>query len=58
MGKQKDSSDKTKKTPKIPESAMVIPSSSDATQKTRMKGMTDLVDPKDGLNDSTQNAVW
>lgn len=58
MAKQKDQSDKKKKTPNIPESAMVVPSSSDATQKTRERGMSDLVDPKEGLNDSTQNAVW
>ena len=56
VGKQKDKPGKTKKTPNIPESSMVIPSSSDATQKVRERGMTDLADPKEGLNDSTQNS--
>ncbi len=56
MGKQKDQSDKRKKTPNIPESSMVVPSSSDATQKTRERGLTDLADPREGINDSTQNS--
>ena len=56
MGKQKDQAGKAKKTPNIPKSSMVVPSSSNSTEKTYSKALTDLADPKEGLNDSTQNS--